>query len=386
MASDIKGKKVRENGSVQYVIKKAGLLPKPLYFTFDDEKTGDAYVARVKAMLDKGIIPADMAPKLKKRTLSIQDLVHEYERDAHPSEKDKGQLTSVIRTKGSTPLGDINAAWVDTWITEMKRKDVLAPGTIRARIGAMARCADWGIRKGHLVLPDAPFRTLPEGYATYTKIDAQIAGEKKEDVERDRRLEGDEYEKILKVIDSGVLPREQRPRVLEHKAAWRCLFVLAVESAMRLREMYTLTLDQVDLKKRTVFLEKTKNGDKRQVPLSSVAVSALKDYIKVREIPDEHAQDLLFPWWNGVSTTKALAEVTREVGKVFQSDRKNGIFDVAGCEDLRFHDLRHEATSRLFEKTTLSEFEIAKITGHKDMKMLARYANLRGSNLASKLW
>jgi integrase len=52
---------------------------------------------------------------------------------------------------------------------------------------------------------------------------------------------------------------------------------------------------------------------------------------------------------------------------------------------LRFHDLRHEATSRLYERTTLTDLQIAKITGHKTISMLARYANLRGSELALKL-
>jgi integrase len=62
------------------------------------------------------------------------------------------------------------------------------------------------------------------------------------------------------------------------------------------------------------------------------------------------------------------------------------VFDAAGCEDLRFHDLRHEATSRLFERTTLSDLEISRITGHKDPRVLRRYSNLRGSDLAAKLW
>ncbi len=63
-----------------------------------------------------------------------------------------------------------------------------------------------------------------------------------------------------------------------------------------------------------------------------------------------------------------------------------GIFGQAGCADLRFHDLRHEATSRLFEKTKLSETQIMKITGHKSHRMMMRYANLRGSDLAEQLW
>ena len=59
---------------------------------------------------------------------------------------------------------------------------------------------------------------------------------------------------------------------------------------------------------------------------------------------------------------------------------------LAKCDDLHFHDLRHEATSRLFERTTMSDLKIAKITGHKDMKSLQRYSNLRASTLADEMW
>ena len=45
-----------------------------------------------------------------------------------------------------------------------------------------------------------------------------------------------------------------------------------------------------------------------------------------------------------------------------------------------FYDLRHEATSRLFEKG-LDPVEITTNTGHKDTKMLMRYTHLRVENL-----
>jgi len=61
-------------------------------------------------------------------------------------------------------------------------------------------------------------------------------------------------------------------------------------------------------------------------------------------------------------------------------------FDAAGCADLRFHDLRHEATSRFFEKTWLPDIQISRIAGHKELHVLRRYANLRGSDLAGQLW
>ena len=56
----------------------------------------------------------------------------------------------------------------------------------------------------------------------------------------------------------------------------------------------------------------------------------------------------------------------------------------AGIEDLRFHDLRHEATTRLFEKG-LNIMEVASITGHKDLRMLRRYTHLKAEELAKNL-
>lgn len=372
------GKRQRPNGW-EYVIKRAGLLDKPIYLTFADEKEGDVFVARTEKLLDKGIIPTEL--RAPSRIDTIADLVREYERDAHPKAKDRAALGTIIKAKGTTRLTSIDAGWVDDWILEMKRIDKLAPATIRAKVGALARCTDWGMRKGHILLPDHPLRTLPDGYAQYTKTDAAIAGETRVDVERDRRLEPGEFEKISAVIVGGVLPRKQRPLALGDPQALWCMFVLAVESAMRMREMFTLTLDQIDLAKRTAFLDKTKNGDKRQVPLSSVAVATLTAYLDLRVAAGAKGRDVLFPWWDGDTKPKMLDKTSDYLSKLYI-----GIFEAAKCADLKFHDLRHEATSRLFEKTTLSETQIMKITGHKSHRMMMRYANLRGSDLAARLW
>jgi site-specific recombinase XerD len=52
--------------------------------------------------------------------------------------------------------------------------------------------------------------------------------------------------------------------------------------------------------------------------------------------------------------------------------------------DWRFHDLRHEATSRLFEKG-LNMMEVASITGHEDIAMLKRYTHIKPENLLARL-
>lgn len=373
-------KRERPNGW-EYVVKRAGLLDKPIYLTFASEAEGDAYVDRLEKLLDRGIVPAEH--RTKSDVTTIAELVTEYCRDAHPSAKDVSALNTVVESKGETTLISLNAAWVDAWVTDLKRVDCIAPATIRAKIGALARCTDWGMRKQYLLMPDHPFRTLPDGYAQYTELDSKLAGVTREDIERDRRLEPgqdgqkDEHDRILAVIEGGVLARKLRPYSLPNPRALRCLYILALESAMRLREMYTLTMDQVQINRLTVFLDKTKNGDKRQVPLSSVAVAELRSYMEVRDKTDNR----LFPWWDGDTSEKGLRRMTDYLSKIYI-----GIFEQAGCVDLKFHDLRHEATSRLFERTQLSETQIMRVTGHKSQRMLLRYANLRGSDLAAQLW
>ena len=372
------GKKQFPNGTWQYTFKKAGVLEKPLYLTFATEEEGDLQAARIDAQLSKGMTPYESLRDEK--VLTIAELVRAYERDAHPSFKDRASLNTIVPLHGHVPLTEINAAWVDGWIQMLKRFDKVAPTTIQAKVGALARCTDWGMRKGFLTMPDHALRSLPVGYAQYTKADAAMAGGARKDNERDRRLEPGEWEKILEVLEAGVLPRTQRPLVLEgrrDKSALKCIMVLAVESAMRMREMFTLQWGQVDLPKRTVFLDKTKNGDKRQVPLSTVALAELGAF----KPADAGPSDRVFPFWEGDESAKNLSSTTDFLSKLWVE-----IFERAGAEELLFHDLRHEATSRLFERTTLTDAAIMRITGHKSHRMLMRYANLRASDLASALW
>ena len=53
---------------------------------------------------------------------------------------------------------------------------------------------------------------------------------------------------------------------------------------------------------------------------------------------------------------------------------------ILGIKDLRFHDLRHEATSRLFERG-YQIHEVAQFTLHESWNELKRYTNLRPENM-----
>ncbi len=136
---------------------------------------------------------------------------------------------------------------------------------------------------------------------------------------------------------------------------------LALETAMRQGELVGIRWQHVNLKRRTAFLPDTKNGASRNVPLSNVAIAVLTAL--PRSINGE-----VFP---GVTTQAIKKAFIRAVRR-------------AGIEDLHFHDLRHEATTRLFERG-LNIMEVSSITGHKDLQMLRRYTHLRAEDLAKKL-
>ncbi len=271
----------------------------------------------------------------------------------------------------------------------MKREQNLSPSTIRHHVGALARCFDWGERRGVVALTPNPLRKLPRKYAVYTDVDAASAkaagADARQDIERDRRLVADEEARIRGILAGATQEGRQRALDLRWQGALECVFELALESAMRLREMYTLSLAQVDLPKKTAFLDKTKNGDKRQVPLTTIALKTLKRFMKQVERGERGMKGFsfengrLFPWWDG--REESLRATTALLSRQFAR-----IFEAAKCGDLRFHDLRHEATSRFFERTKLSDVQISRITGHKEPRVLRRYANLRGTDLAAQLW
>jgi integrase len=382
--------KRKRGSSWEFIVRRKDLLPRPLYLTFTSEEEGDRYVSKLEALLDRGVVPDEFRQR-QGELVTIKDATREYLSVQHVPASDKRCLAIVVKRIGTTRLSSISYDWAESWVTALKREYNLSPSTIRHHVGALARCFDWGARRGIAGLAVNPLRLLPKRYATYSDSDASatraVEGEPRADVERDRRLQQGEEPRIRAILAGEKPDARERAFGLRWQGALECMFDLALESGMRLREMYTLYRDQVALSERTIFLEKTKNGDKRQVPLTSVAVKSIRRYERQvaqgkRGMKDfNFDQGLVFPWWNGNLSEEVLQQTTSLLSRQFAR-----LFDAAGCGDLRFHDLRHEATSRLFERTKLSDIEISRITGHKDPRVLRRYSNLRGSDLAAKLW
>lgn len=389
-------KRQRSSGNWEFIIKRKGLLPRAVSLTFETEAEGDAYCSRLEALLDRGIVPPELVDK-RPDIATISDALRAYLVAVPVSASDKPLLNALFDRVGSVHLRTVNYSWVESWVQSMKREEHLSPSTIRHYVGALARCLDWLTRRPDSTFVTNPIRLLPKRYATYNDADAAsfrasentAKSDVPVDVSRDRRLDATEEEEIRRILAGGIPAGRQRAMAVVRQGALEMLFDLALETAMRMREMYTLSLAQIDIEKRTIFLDKTKNGDRRQVPLTSVALDCIARYkhqvaTGARGMEGFTFDDgLFFPWLDG-NRDPSLAQLNTITIRL--SRQFSRIFSAAGCDDLNFHDLRHEATSRLFERTRLSDVQIAKITGHKDFRMLSRYANLRGSDLADQLW
>ena len=165
---------------------------------------------------------------------------------------------------------------------------------------------------------------------------------------RTRRYRAGEEGRLLAYCDERGLTR------------LKCILILAVETAMRRSELVALTKSNVCLETRTAHLPDTKNGTSRTIPLSTKAVAA------ITAMPLSDSDKVL-----GIHVDTVTAGF-------------NAACKTCGITGLRFHDLRHEATSRLFEKG-FQMMEVAAITGHKTLTMLKRYTHLKVEDLLLRL-
>lgn len=273
--------------------------------------------------------------RTKAEATLLKDVLQRYATEVLPTKRseqsDKSRIKTLLDTFGQYRLASLTSTQVATF--RDRRLQVVGPQSVIHEINLLNRVLktatmDWGI-------------ALPGGLPT-----AQVRKPTKPRG-RDRRVTKEEIAKILASTKSTEL---------------HTIIALAVETGMRRNELASLMWDDIDLKKQTAHLPKTKTDVPRTVPLSKATIVALEAF-------GVKAQGKVFSL-QGESISQAFE-------RACEQHRANII-------GVRFHDLRHEATSRLFEKG-LNVMEVAAITGHKTLDMLKRYTHLRAEDLAKKL-
>lgn len=171
---------------------------------------------------------------------------------------------------------------------------------------------------------------------------------------RERIFSEEEVQSILKALSWS----EEGPVACARQEV-AAAFLLSLETAMRSKELVTLTWDQVHVAEKMIQLDDSKNGDRRAVPLSDRAIELLG---KLRG----NDQYRVF------TISNALRDVYFRKAK-----------DIAGVTGVTFHDSRATALTRLSKK--LGVLELARMVGHRDPRSLMIYYRESATNIAAKL-
>jgi integrase len=274
-------------------------------------------------------------PRKEAESTTLSEALDRYEREVSSTKKGHRQEKKRIRSWKSHPLANrflasIRGSDMASYRDE-RIKSGAAANTIRLDLAVISHLFEIARKEWDMEGLHNPVKAI--------RMPSPPAG-------RDRRLQPGELEKLLEFSS------EEMIQVIR----------FALETAMRRGELAGMTWEMVDLEKRTVTLPETKNGQKRIVPLSSVAVAILKERLSTRRL-------------NGKVWDIGLDAISQDFAKACRE---------TGISGLHFHDLRHEATSRLFEKG-FDTMEVRTITGHKTLQMLARYTHLRAEDLVERM-
>lgn len=304
--------------------------------TFRTKAEAEAWSRVVEAEMVRG----SWRDRSEAEATTLGDLIERYLREITISKKGSAQESSHCRTILQHPICQRSIATLYSNDMSKYRDDRLktvSASTVNREMNILSHVFTVAIQDWGMVLPSGN----PILYTRRPKVQDQ----------RDRRLQGDEESRLLEAASWAERQDGSMPIA--------SIIQFALETAMRRGEIAAMRREHI--KGPVLLVPETKTGDPRHVPLSSRALKV------IHSLP----RRLDGTVWGPVhvaSISRAFAHACKR----------------AGIEDLRFHDLRHEATSRLFEKG-LNPMQVAAVTGHKTLQMLKRYTHLRAEDLAKLL-
>jgi integrase len=311
---------------------------KPIVKSFNNKSDALKWARNIESQLDLGTLaPKQTMPRL-------MPMVDRYVEEVTPLKKGKSQECYRANQFRKTKLADMNIDKITGEVVAQYRDERLkqvSANTVRLELAFLSvvfeQCRkEWGLAVSN---PIRQIRMPKPGKP------------------RQRRLEAGEEEALLQAC------RESGAHYLQ------TFVILAIETGMRFGELAGVAWDNLNLEKRTIYLPDTKNGSSRTVPLSTRALNAIQT--QPRSIDGR-----LFLAKSGSIRSAFLIALT----KAQATQPESRLF----LRELRFHDLRHEAVTRLFEKG-LNPIEVGMVSGHKTLSMLQRYTHIRSQDLVSKL-
>lgn len=322
--------------------------------SFESKERAERFGEKVEARLRKQLAliapkPVKASPSLENESLS--KLIEVFLTSPDAATRHAGSGPTVLRNVGGATVGDVTRRWVNDYIQKMRNKRSMQgrPYTYETIVHHLAIIRQAiRARADHLDVPRPGFpfseRSLPRGWKN----------------KRERRLAHEEQQALLSRLRR--LKTQAKPHYL-------ALVRLALETAARQQELLFAEWSEFDLKKGIwrIPAAHTKGRRSRFVPLSRKA----RRLLRALHANQLQSSDRVF--W--------LLGAPKVVSKLFSR-----FVEDAEIEDFRFHDLRHEAITRMvLFKRKLSPYEIMRIVGHSSLDMLNRYANLRPEDLVDRM-
>lgn len=334
----------QKSGRWRVQVRRKGQAVSETFVRYEDAK---AWGVDAERQIDRGETPrASQVARLK----TFGELI-----DLHIA--DMKEVGRAPRRSKANVLKSLKASLGRKIIGEMNREVVVQFGRARAAAGAgpMTLGIDIGMIK--LVMSHAAavhglaVRVDQVDLARQALGRLGLVGKGKE---RDRRPTEDELERLFARFDANerlTIPMTQVVR-------------FAIATAMRLEEIFSVTWDDYNPRTRMLTIRdrkdpRNKDGNDQRIPLLKVSGYDAVAIVEARLAERKGAVQRIFPFKH------------RSAGTAFRRACRD-----EKIVDLVFHDMRHEATSRLFE-AGFQIHQAALVTGHKDWKMLRRYTHLR---------
>ncbi|WP_042299622.1 site-specific integrase [Paraburkholderia kururiensis] len=335
---------------------------KPIYRTFDTKQQAREWAQRIEAEISIGVF----VDRTEAERTTLGDALDRYEREIVPTKRYPGQeQTRIARWKKNElawrPLASLRGVDFAKY-RDARRAAGRAENTIRLElqvVGHLFEIArkEWG------------FETLMNPLKNIRKPSGSRA--------RDRRLRPGEFEALRARLAASLNP-------------WAApAFELAIETSLRQGTLFSLRWEWVKLEDRMIeFPPEARGADNKGVParlpLTRRAVDVLRSLAALWQ-HDKLADPALCQFGPvNVTPNELNGPVFGTSCNAVQLVWKRTVKGEDGFPNLRWHDLRHEAASRLFEKG-LHPLEVASVTGHRSMQMLKRYTHLDPKSLLAKL-
>jgi len=294
----------------------------------DDRRLAQAIEAKIRAEIAEG----KFFDKPVGQSKTFKDMMEKFMQEHAPKVSKNMQKSYASSLKhlaiflGNSKLSDIKPKLISEYKVLRKNKGI-KPATINRELAMLSKAFNLAVKEWEWV-KDNPVSRVPK---------------EKEDNERDRWLNA-----------------EDEKRLLENSLSWlKDIIIFDLNTGLRQDELLSLQWSRVDLFRKIIIIQESKNGKPRTIPLNQIALDILMEKSKRRNLKS----DLVF-----------LSNMSTKIDRHNLRRAFNIALDKTGIQNFHFHDLRHTFATRLAQRG-IDIYKISKLLGHQDIRMTQRYSH-----------